>query len=403
MTSPEQKHQLPFAAIGSAFPHLLFPVAMIFFSMYARILPSPLLVFIQRDLGIGPAAATRFFLPLAISYSVAMLLSGFVAERLQHSRTIALSGTFIGIGLITLGLAQGILGMNIAFAVIGIGAGFYPPSGVAAVTSLVSDEIRGKALSIHEIGPNSAYILAPLLVSAGIFFGSWRMVPILSGVAAIIVGISFDRFAVAGRFPGERPHLNNLKAVLRQPQFWAVTVFFSLAAGAAMGVYSILPTYLITVRGFEVGPVNTLISLSRISGLAMIFVAGFLIDRFGIKRHIAVVLSTTALLTIAIGLLSGKALLAVVFFQPVIISTFFPAATYAASQLGPPRVRNVGVSLMIPAVNVVASGIFPPVMGHLSETGNVDYGFIGLGLLMLASLVLLPMLGRFGGVSESGH
>ena len=49
---------------------------------------------------------------------------------------------------------------------------------------------------------------------------------------------------------------------------------------------------------------------------------------------------------------------------------------------------------MIPTVNIVSNGVFPTMMGALTEQGMVRAGFVGLGLTMLASLVLLPFLGR---------
>jgi MFS family permease len=133
---------------------------MVFFSMYSRLLLSPLLVYIQEDLAIGPAQATRFFLPLSLAYSGAMLTSGFLAERIGHRRTIATSGFTIGLGLIQIALATSVPHMYIAFGIIGVGAGLYPPSGVTSVTELVQSGIRGKAIAIHEVGPNGAYVVA---------------------------------------------------------------------------------------------------------------------------------------------------------------------------------------------------------------------------------------------------
>jgi MFS transporter, NNP family, nitrate/nitrite transporter len=381
-----------YSLLREAAPHVTFLATMIFFSMYARLLVAPLLVFIQEDLGVGPARATRLFLPLSVAYALAMLGSGHLAERFFHRRTIAASALIIGVGLIIAAFSHSFHGLYVAFTLVGAGAGLYPPSGVAAVTSLVDDHIRGRAIAIHEAGPNVAFVVAPLVVSVGTMVADWRWVAGVSGLAAIVTGLLFDRHAVAGRFPGERVRLHNLKPIMKKRAFWAIFIFFSLAASATIGVYSILPTFLVRVEGMAVGPVNTLLSLSRVSGIGMLFVAGVLVDRIGVARLIGMVFLITGVLTITIGALRGTPMLIGIFLQPVAIAAFFPAAVSAMADLGPARVRNVAVSIIIPGVNIISNGVFPSVMGILTEQGTVRSGFIGLGALMLVSIALVPLL-----------
>jgi NNP family nitrate/nitrite transporter-like MFS transporter len=385
---------IPFSRFKDAAPQVSFLAVMIFFSMYSRLLAAPLLVFIQTDLGISPGQSTRLFLPLSIAYAGAMLVSGFLTEKAHHRRTIALSALVIGIGLILVALVQSLPGMYVAFTLIGAGSGLYPPSGVASVTSLVDDHIRGRAIALHEVGPNLGFVLAPLFVSIGTSLGDWRWVAAISGVVAVVTGVLFDRYARSGRFHGQRPQLANIGPLIRKPEFWAIFVFFSLAASSTIGVYSILPTFLIRVEGYPVGPVNTLLSVSRISGVIAVLVSGILVDRIGVARLIALVFLLTGALTVAIGVLPGTPMLVAVFLQPVIITAFFPAAISAMSDLGPPDVRNVAVSVIIPGVNIVSNGVFPSVMGVLTEYGAIRAGFVGLGALMVLSLTAIPLLKR---------
>jgi NNP family nitrate/nitrite transporter-like MFS transporter len=370
--------------------------AMIFLAMYGRVVLSPLLVFIQEDLAIGPARATQLYLPMSLAYSVAMLVSGFIAARWGHRSTISLSAVIMGLGLAAIAVGRNLVVMHLAFGLIGAGAGLYPPSGVASLTAMVDDSIRGRAIAIHESGPNTAFVVAPLIVAGIVLVAGWRWVPGLSAVAAFLLALGFHRFSKAGGFQPEKPHLDNLRAIFRQREFWAITVFFSLAASSTLGVFSILPTFLIGVEGYDQGLVNTLLSVSRVSGIVMVFTSGFLVDRVGVRRLIGAVMAITGAITLGIGVLTGTAMLAAVFLQPIIITAFFPAAVSAMADLGPPKVRNVAVSVMIPTVNLVSSGIFPPVMGALTEQGLVRWGFAGLGAAMLVSLVLLPLLAGRG-------
>ena len=381
-----------YTTIRRAAPQISLMAIMIFLSMYSRMVMSPLLVFIQEALAVGPAAATRLFLPQSISYSAAMLLSGFLAGRVGHRRTITTSGATLGIGLIVVAVGNSLIVMHLGFALIGVGAGLYPPSGVAGLTGMVHPDIRGKAIAIHEVGPNSAFVVAPLIVAAGVFLGNWRWVPGLSGVAAIAMAITFDQTSVTGGVKAERPQLHNLKRLFTKPEFWAITAFFAVAASSTVGVFSILPTFLISTEGYPVGVANSVISISRVSGIGMLFVSGILVDRIGVRRLIGGVLAITGVLTVGIGALTGNAMLAAVAVQPIIIAAFFPAAVSAIADIGPPETRGIAVSFMIPMVNIIASGVFPTLMGFLTERGLVRAGFVGLGVVMLTTLILLPML-----------
>ncbi|MFW5694972.1 MAG: MFS transporter [Alkalispirochaeta sp.] len=381
-----------YTTLRRAAPQISLMAVMIFLSMYSRMVMSPLLVFIQEALAVGPAAATRLFLPQSVAYSGAMVLSGFLAGSVGHRRTIAASGAVLGIGLIVVAVGNSLAVMHLGFGMIGAGAGLYPPSGVASLTGMVHPDIRGKAIAIHEVGPNSAFVIAPLIVAAGVYLGNWRWVPGLSGVAAIVMAVTFDRTSVAGGVKAERPQLDNLKQLFTKPEFWAITVFFSVAASSTVGVFSILPTFLIGTEGYPVGVANSVISISRISGIGMLFVSGILVDRIGVRRLIGGVLAITGVLTVGIGALTGNAMLAAVALQPIIIAAFFPAAVSAIADIGPPEMRGIAVSFMIPMVNIIASGVFPTLMGFLTERDLVRAGFVGLGVVMLTTLILLPML-----------
>ncbi|MFO8041788.1 MAG: MFS transporter [Alkalispirochaeta sp.] len=381
-----------YSTLRQAVPQISLMAVMVFLSMYSRMVMSPLLVFIQEALSVGPAAATRLFLPQSIFYSGAMLLSGFLAGHVGHRRTIATSGAALGLGLIVVAVGTNLTMMFLGFGLIGIGSGLYPPSGVASLTGMVHPDIRGKAIAVHEMGPNIAFVVAPLIVAAGVLLGNWRWVPGISGVVALAMAVTFDRKSVVGGIKAERPQLHNLKHLFTQAEFWAITAFFSVAASSTVGVFSILPTFLIGTEGYPVGVANTIISVSRVSGIGMLFISGVLVDRIGVRRLIGGVLAITGILTVGIGALTGNAMLVAVALQPIIIAAFFPAAVSAIADIGPPEIRGIAVSFMIPMVNIIASGVFPTLMGFLTERGLVRGGFIGLGVVMLTTLVLLPML-----------
>ena len=203
------------------------------------------------------------------------------------------------------------------------------------------------------------YVLAPIVAELGLGFTSWRGVLIIVGVGGLMMGAIFAVFGQGGRFAGEPPRLDNVGRIFYQPSFWVIAILMSLACGASVGVYAILPVYLITEQGLDQGLVNTLVGLSRVSGLVAVFLAGWLADRFGAKRVMGSIYAATAILTGLMGFGQKIILVTAVFLQPAVVAAFFPVGLLGLANVGPPRTRNVAVSLMIPFVYLFGAGARP--------------------------------------------
>lgn len=364
----------------------------VYLNFLGRLIFSPLLVEIEAEFQVGHAVTGSFFLIIAVGFSTAMLLSGFIARVLEHRTTIQLASLLVVLSLLLVALSPGLALIQVGLFFLGAGAGLYAPSGIAALTEMVSSEHWGKAIAFHDAGPNLAFISAPFLANLLLPLMSWR------GAVAVVAGATgamlllFSLMSHAGRFHGDPPRFSTVRELVRQKRFWAVGSYFVLAASAAIGVFAILPTYLTVERSFDATTVNTVVGLSRISGVFMVFVSGFLRDRLGERILIGGVLALGGVLTLLFGLLRGEALLVAVFLQPAVVAAFFPAALSALSRIGTARSRNVVVSLMIPTANIVGAGIFPSVMGLLGDAGMFYIGFLALGSLMVLSLIMVPLL-----------
>lgn len=236
------------------------------------------------------------------------------------------------------------------------------------------------------------YVLAPMVAELGLSFTSWRGVLIIVGIGGLMMGATFAVFGQGGRFAGEPPRLHNVGRIFYQPSFWVIAILMSLACGASVGVYAILPVYLITEQGLDQGLVNTLVGLSRVSGLVAVFLAGWLADRFGAKRVMGSIYAATALLTGLMGFDQKILLVIVVFLQPAVVAAFFPVGLLGLANVGPSRTRNVAVSLMIPFVYLFGAGIVPAGMGVMGEYYGFALGFLLMGGLLLVSLCLLLFL-----------
>ena len=167
---------------------------------------------------------------------------------------------------------------------------------------------------------------------------------------------------------------------------------FSMGIGSTIGVYAMLPLYLVAEQGLERGLANTLIGLSRIAALGVVFLAGWATDQLGPRRALAGVFLSVGMATILLGLLRGMWIIPALFSQPVLAQCFFPAGFAALSRIGPPQIRNVAVSLTIPVAFLSGAGIIPAGIGVMGEKGFFWLGHVILGALLMGSIILLRYL-----------
>lgn len=370
---------------------LLFLAGIFFINFLSRIIFGPLLIVIERDLQLTHLEAGGLFFIITLGYSLALLGSGLLASRLTHRRVILLSTLGMGVALGLLSLRLPRWAVPPGLLLLGLTAGIYLPSGMATLTSIVTPRNWGKAVAVHELAPNLGFVVAPFLAEVFLRWATWRdLLLVFSGVS-FLLGWSYRRFGKGGDFRGEAPTLKALSLLFKDPSFWIMMVMFGLGIGTSFGVYAMLPLYLISERGLDRTRANTLTALSRVAGLGISFFAGWLVDRWGVRKSLALFFGATGLLTVLLGILTDPGLMVAVFLQPLVAVCFFPAGFTAISRIGPPGQRNVAVSLTVPLGFLLGGGLIPTGIGWAGEHASFAAGFVATGLF---TLLCLPLIGR---------
>lgn len=380
------------SSLRSQMGPLLFLVGIFFLNFLARIILSPLMPTVEKDLKIGHDEAGSLFLLISLGYCVGLLASGFVSSRLSHRKTIFLSSIAVGVGLMIVSISHNLWAIRSGLIFLGMAAGFYLPSGIATVTELVRPEHWGKALAIHELAPNLGFVMAPLLAEALLGLFSWQGVLLLAGIGSIIAGAVFIFWGRGGAFPGEAPDSKTLRSILVEPSFWIMIALFSLGIGASFGVYSMIPLYLVSEKGMERTWANTLLGLSRISTLVIVLLSGWVTDRLGARRTLKAVFLANGLTTMILGVVSGSWMVILLFIQPMLATCFFPAGFAALSRMGSPRIKNVAISVTASLGILLGGGAIPAGIGLIGELGSFSLGFILLGALLFVGVVLVQFL-----------
>lgn len=355
----------------------------------SRVVLAPLLPVIEKELSLGHTAAGAFFMMIALGYSAGLIGSGFLSSRLTHRRTIALASVACGCAFLLIATSQTLWMIRLGLFLVGVSTGIYLPSGITTITSSIGSAHWGRALAVHELAPSLAYIAAPLLVEALLLLFPWQAIIALIGGASILLGLTFLRIGPGGDFTGDAPTIGNIRLLIGRPAFWIMAALFSLAIASSMGIYSMIPLYLVAERGLDRSLANTLLGLSRVPVIVMALFSGWISDRFGPKPTITAVILFNGLAAILLGALPGRWVVLMVFLQPMLTVCFFPAGFTVLSRIAEPRARNLSVSFTIFIGYLIGAGLIPTLLGIFGDAGMFGLSFILVGAVTL--LCLLPI------------
>lgn len=375
---------------------ILLLIIAVFFSMAGRAIFPPLMPYLQEELVISLTTVGTLFLLSSISFSLVMVFSGFLTAWIGHGNTVVAALVFILVGLVISASAENAMILAVGMIFIGAGGGTYAPSGIAIINNKISIEKRSTAFSIHEIGPNAAILLAPLIVLTSVPLLGWRGVLLLIALLTGLASIAFYIWGTPKSGVGAKPNLSTIGTILRLPQAYVGMSIFSTSLAGLHGLYSILPAYLVEHSSMSAEYVNSLVTLSRVISVFVLFLAGLIIKTMGKRNTIIMVLLFTGMLTGLISVAEGRMLEIVVVFQPALIAVMFPAQLSCLAEIGEKWYQNVTSAVVITVGMIVGAGVVPVLVGVLGDWGIGWFGFVSLALMMLLTVVILIFNPSFG-------
>jgi len=383
------------ASFSAQLGPVFFLTSLFLINFTSRVILSPLLPTMERELAMSHSQAGFLFFLSSLGYLFGLMSSGLLASRSTHRLTIVVSIGGIGVAMLAIAAAQRLWLIRCGLFGVGFAAGFYLPSAIATITSLVKRQHWGKAIAVHELAPNLAFFISPFIAELFLKRSGWRAALATLGVLALIAGVSFGRFGRGGAFPGESPASRAFGALARTPALWLMVVLFGLGVSSTIGVYAMLPLYLVAERQLEPSWANTIVALSRSHGPILGLLGGWASDKLGAKQTIVISLIFTGTVTLLLGVASNTWLSPVVFFQPLLAVWFFPAAFAAIAMITTPGARNLAVSFSVPVGFAIGAGLIPTFIGAMGDAGSFASGFTLTGFLIViggavALLLKLP-------------
>lgn len=365
-----------------------------FLNFLSRTVFSPLLPRLEVDFSIDHLKASYLFMFLASGYFIALWNSGAVSGRIGHKRTLILSAIGVAGCVFCAAVVSPHPTTYLLFAAsafgIGIAAGLYLPSGIATLTSITPQKDWGKALAVHEVAPNLAFVTAPLLVET---IGAWLSWHFLLYSIAIAVLLVTTALVIYRRYL-ESPAIQLNCAIsrfelIKDSRLIMWIIIFGMGITGTIGIYSMLPLFLVSSLGYDQMVANKFVGISRIVSIFMAAISGWIIDRLHPSIVIKVVMLMTGIFTLLIGIVPAKLIPTALFFQAATGVCFFPAAFSLVSQGFEGQCRSLAISTIMPAAFLIGGGLAPSFIGYMAKTGRFGLGFVIMGIWIIVGMMLV--------------
>jgi NNP family nitrate/nitrite transporter-like MFS transporter len=389
---PSHHDQQPATPFRQQLAPIYLLVLIFLLNFIARIIFSPILPTIEKELNISHARAGSLFFIISAGYLMGLLGSGFLVSRSTHKRVIVLSAAGVGISLLAVSLAAGFWTIGVGLIALGVAAGLYIPSAVATITSVVERQHWGKAIAVHELAPNLAFFLGPFVAELFLRWSSWRMALGFLGALSITVSIAYRRYGRGGEFSGASPASSAFQTLLGSAALWLIIILFGAGVSSTIGVYAMLPLYLVTERQMDPSWTNTVLALSRSYAPLLGLSGGWVSDWLGPKQTMVISLFFTGAATFLLGVVPLTLLEPVILLQPLVAVWFFPAVFAALSAITSPGARNLAIAVTVPFGYVVGGGAIPTLIGITGDAGSFAFGFVLTGAFITIGGVLALVL-----------
>lgn len=363
-----------------------------FLNFSTRAIFSPILPLIEDTLSISHGAAGGLFASLAIGYSLTLLIAGRFASVWSYKRTVVAG--FIGVWLVFLALqwAESYLTFHVLFFLLGIATGTYLPSILPIITETYDHKDWGKAIGIHDSASSLSIFSIPILVAFGLRLLPWRILFLILGTASLLLPISFWKVSIEPKHETSQ-HATPIFDLFKRRTVWIMGILWIFAAGSCLGIYSILPLYLIKERGIDFLLANTLFGISRVGGVFVSVLTGFLLDRYGYRAMLMLSLCTTGLSTIGLSLSSTLPLILItLILQAALSLAFFPAGLATISKLTPLSERSMTTGVIVSIGVIFGMGFTPFALGIVADHFSFQVGILWLGILTTFSCLGVRLL-----------
>ncbi|MFD2829043.1 MFS transporter [Corticicoccus populi] len=294
---------------------------------------SGILELMSDDLNMSHAVTGQLITVYAVAFAVFGPILVKLSERYQSKPIIIVSLIVFIIGNVIFGLSSTFLMLALGRVVTAMAAAVFIVKVMDMTVILSAPAVRGKMIALVYMGFSAANVFGiPLGTLVGTAFG-WRNIFIIVIILAVIVGIGVLTF-VPNRSSESVGEIAKSRIKSKRNVFLYIGVTMAVLIGNYIVIGYISP--LMTSNGYVLENVSIALFIAGAGGMLGTFIGGNLVDKFGSKRTIFVMLILFSISMFFMPFLYGSPVL---FYGNLFIWSVFQWSTSPAVQSG--LVENV--------------------------------------------------------------
>jgi MFS family permease len=375
-----------------------------FNEFYSVIVP-PLFPFLVPDLGISYADTGLLVVVFFVTYSVAQLPVGRVANHYSARRLLVGGQALLSVGIAVVAFAPTYETMLAGMVVAGVGGSTYHPTGMSVISDAESDATHGRSMGIHGMLGTFGTVVAPVAVGGLALAFGWRPA-LLAGALAVL----YPRAV-----PGEEEETGFVAAVresmgggtlraagrqaftfLRSPAMLVLIGLFAVVGAEVRAVQSFTTLFASNAAGGDAAFGNQMFALTMVAAGVASTAAGAGVDRMDRRLFAGVCFAGTAVVVAAVALLPlGRVGLAVGFaVLGVVMYSVYPATNALAAGLSTED-SSGDVFAVTQTAAALGGAAGPFLLGTVADATTLSTGFlstagiVGVGVVVVAAATVL--------------
>ena len=370
----------------------------------------PLFPILKADLGVSYAALGLLSTVFFVASAVAQPAMGFLVDRIGARRVLIAGIGLLGFSHLMMGLLPAYPAFIVLAAVGGVGNSVFHPADYSILTASVSEGRLGRAYSVHTVGGNIGWTLAPIVMIASAAAIGWQGALISIGAAGLALGAFLawrgdllrDEGEARGRADadgGGGPRTGEF-AFLFNVSILASFVFFAFLATGQFGIQSFSVTALATAYGVDLALAGSALTAFLAAGAVGTVAGGITADRVRDPGTIvAAAFSVAVLIFAAMGGLDlpFPAMLAGLALTGFVMGVAMPSRDLIVKRATPPGATGRVFGFVYTGLDVGGT-VAPVLFGAFMDLGRPHWLYHAVALMLLAAVgSVLVVRRRTGG------
>jgi NNP family nitrate/nitrite transporter-like MFS transporter len=362
-----------------------------YFAFSIRTVISPLLPLIQSNLSLSQATAGGLYLFMAGGNTFSVLLAGHIALKIGYKRLLLISFLSLSLLLAAFSYTNSYIAISAILFFLGFASGLYLPCAIPMLTASFERKHWGKTIGFHETAAGFSLLSVPFFVALLLGLVEWRTIFLL--MAAATIGVTTAFWKMTPNPPPERKKSIPIGTLLRRTDFWVILILWVCCAMLSIGIYNIIPLFLVNEKGLLLEQANMAFSLSRIGGFSGQIAIGFFLDRYSTRKILFILMVASGVFTLAVAITETYwIIIAMLLLQGTFCVVFYPVGIVAISKVTKPEERAIFTGTIMAISGMLGIGLTPFMMGAIADQWSFQVGFVILGLLALAVCPLVRLL-----------